>query len=84
MSMSGPMNINRAFAHLSLILFLSGLSSSGALAANPPAPQAEISMSDLSILEHRFFSHAYAHDPAEKRLERLECLVFGSTREGSN
>jgi hypothetical protein len=41
-------------------------------------------MNDLTILEHRFFSHAYAHDPSEKRLERLECLVFGSTRDGAN
>jgi hypothetical protein len=68
--------------NLSLVLLLSGLGCAGVLAANPGP--GDINMNDLSILEHRFFSHAYGHDPAEKRLERLECLVFGSTRDGSN
>jgi len=69
--------------NLSMVFVLSGAACAGAQAASPAAP-AEINMNDLNILEHRFFSHPYAHDPAEKRLERLECLVFGSTREGNN
>ncbi len=40
---------------------------------------------ELSLLEKRLFSRAYQHDPPEKRLERLECLVFGaSSQSGSN
>lgn len=66
---------------LSLLVLLAGASCTGVLAAETAAP---INLNDISILEHRFFSHPYTHDPAEKRLERLECLVYGSTREGSN
>lgn len=35
-------------------------------------------------LESRFFFHPYASDPLEKRLERLELLVFGQTQAGNN
>lgn len=44
----------------------------------------ELSTTNLNILENRFFNHLYGHDPVEKRLERLECLVFGQTKGGSN
>ncbi|HEY9790377.1 MAG TPA: hypothetical protein V6D22_08260 [Candidatus Obscuribacterales bacterium] len=39
---------------------------------------------EIGPLEKRFFAREYAHDPVEKRLERLELLVFGSTQDGSN
>lgn len=52
------------------------------LAASPAA--AELNDKDLVLLENRYFAHAYGHDPVEKRLERLECLVFGATKGGSN
>lgn len=56
--------------------------------ANPTlagaAPEAVFSDADLALLENRFFSHPYAHDPVEKRLERLECMVFGGLKSGSN
>lgn len=48
------------------------------------APDKSFSASSLGLLENRFFSHAYAHDPVEKRLERLECLIFGSMKDGTN
>lgn len=80
----GDRGMNKRIVQLSLALLLSGACSGAALAANPVAPAADINANDLNILEHRFFSHAYAHDPLEKRLERLECLVYGSTRDGSN
>jgi hypothetical protein len=76
--------MNKRIVHLGLALLLSGAYVSAALAANPVASSPDINNSDLNILEHRFFSHGYAHDPVEKRLERLECLVYGSTRDGSN
>lgn len=44
-----------------------------------PAP----GLTDLGILENRFFSHPYAHDPVDKRLERLECMVFGGIQSGT-
>ena len=68
--------------HFSLVILLCGAGSAGVQAANT-APS-DINMNDLNILEHRYFSHAYGHDPSEKRLERLECLVFGSARQGTN
>lgn len=69
---------------LNMILLLAAACGGAAVQAANPVATSEINAGDLNILEHRFFSHGYAHDPVEKRLERLECLVFGSTREGSN
>lgn len=43
----------------------------------------QILTKDLGLLENRFFSRQYANDPVEKRLERLELLVFGSTQDGT-
>lgn len=37
---------------------------------------------ELEKLETKMFSRQYANDPAEKRLERLELLVFGATQAG--
>ena len=75
---------DRHVIQLSLMILLAGASCTGVLAAEPAATSNSINMNDLAILENRFFSHTYTHDPAEKRLERIECLVYGSTREGSN
>ena len=36
----------------------------------------------LKNLEVRYFFHSYDHDPIEKRVERLELLVFGGSRYG--
>lgn len=38
----------------------------------------------IGLLENRFFYHLYVQDPIEKRLERLELLVFGGTQAGTN
>lgn len=43
----------------------------------------EISESNLSKLELKFFEHDYAKDSNEARIERLEKLVFGEARTGS-
>jgi hypothetical protein len=39
---------------------------------------------DVSLMENRFFFKLYSHDPVEKRLQRLELLVFGATQGGTN
>lgn len=38
----------------------------------------------VADLETRFFSRQYVNDPLEKRLERLELMVFGATQGGEN
>lgn len=49
------------------------------------APQIDLpTYNELGVLEDRFFSRQYANDPLEKRLERLELLVFGGTQGGNN
>lgn len=40
------------------------------------------SMKYLKSLEDRFFFHSYDHDPVEKRVERLELLIFGGHQYG--
>lgn len=67
---------------LTLLLFsassvFQNLSSAIAVPAVPDIQQ-------LAHLENRFFFHRYEHDTFEKRLQRLELLVFGATQEGSN
>lgn len=44
---------------------------------------AQVMLGKISAYENRFFFHQYPSDPGEKRLERLELLIFGSTQEGS-
>lgn len=58
-----------------------------AYAVNPTSPSASASTDpfrDLKALERRFFFHEYDHDPLEKRLERIELLVFGAAQDGKN
>jgi hypothetical protein len=50
------------------------------LAAGPLKSVAD----ELNLIEHRYFFRLYTRDPIEKRLERIELLVFGSTQSGSN
>jgi hypothetical protein len=67
---------------LSLLAFclLAGASSLPAPAETPATPLPK----QIGLLENRFFYHLYVQDPIEKRLERLELLVFGGTQAGSN
>ncbi|HEY9787613.1 MAG TPA: hypothetical protein V6D17_19655 [Candidatus Obscuribacterales bacterium] len=41
-------------------------------------------MKDLSGLENRFFEHTYAQDTVNDRLDRLEKMVFGETKQGTS
>jgi cytochrome c-type biogenesis protein CcmH/NrfG len=38
----------------------------------------------ISLWEHQFFSRGFAADPLDQRLARLEELIFGGVRNGSN
>ncbi|MBX9569491.1 MAG: hypothetical protein K2X77_11380 [Candidatus Obscuribacterales bacterium] len=73
----------RQFLLFSLSLLL-GAFATGSMQSFAAQPAAEFNDKDLSLLENRYFAHAYGHDPIEKRLERLECLIFGATKGGSN
>ncbi len=48
-----------------------------------PVSQAPDMEKDLTTLEQKFFEHTYSSDTVSARLERLEKLVFGETRSGS-
>lgn len=77
-----------SFATAALILTVvsllpTQLSPSKAATAGAGSPLTEQAMDgNIAAMEKRFFSHPYANDPVEKRLERLELLVFGATQGG--
>ena len=48
------------------------------------APGLASSASDLERLEQKFFQHSYPKDEMPVRLERLEKMVFGETKTGSD
>jgi hypothetical protein len=52
--------------------------------AESPSPAAVAGNNDLDSLEKRFFEHTYAKDSMDQRLERLEKMVFGEVRPGSD
>jgi hypothetical protein len=87
---SRPERLKRRVTHFAcLSLLVAGTTSVGSPAlAVPPstngaAPRVP-TLTDLAVLENRFFSHPYSQDPVDKRLERLECMVFGGIQGGSN
>lgn len=47
------------------------------------AESAQAMLGKISAYENRFFFHQYPSDPGDKRLQRLELLIFGTTQEGS-
>jgi hypothetical protein len=61
----------------SLSLAILGLGAGMVLAAAP------VNTAQIDSFEHRFFFHQYPQDPIEKRLERLELLMFGSIQSGT-
>lgn len=50
-------------------------------AAPPTAPTLN---PDIAALEKRFFDHAYPNEPITTRLDRLERMVFGEQKSGSD
>jgi hypothetical protein len=49
--------------------------------AAPPAATTPV-LPRVRVLENRYFFHTYEQDPIEKRLQRLELLVYGQTKSG--
>ncbi len=70
---------NQALAALGLGLCLSLTLPGQAMAQNASTGP---SISDVEKLENKMFSRQYPNDPPEKRVERLELLVFGATQAG--
>ncbi len=67
---------------LSLASLLIMTAGSVAAAANAPIASASLS-NDLSSLEVRLFEHDYQSDDIDNRLTRLEKMVFGEAKTGS-
>lgn len=68
---------------LAVIVLSAFLWSAGAAMAAQPGQAVNLDR-EIERIEHRFFFHHYEHDPLEKRLQRLELLIFGETQGGSN
>lgn len=68
---------------LILLLSLAVFSGAPVLAETISAGPSAFNLSDLEKAEMRMFSRPYKNDPPEKRIERLELLVFGATQGGS-
>ncbi|MBC7996351.1 MAG: hypothetical protein IAF58_00300 [Leptolyngbya sp.] len=68
---------------LILLLALAVFTGGPVLAETSPANSSAFNLSDLEKAEMRLFSRPYKNDPPEKRIERLELLVFGATQGGS-
>lgn len=62
------------------VLFAGNLSAGVALAAAESTP----AEADLSRLEQRFFAHDYIDQSMDARLERLEKLIFGEAKAGTD
>jgi hypothetical protein len=43
---------------------------------------AQAGVPDIGTLERRYFGHAYDKDTTDKRIQRLELLLFGATQDG--
>lgn len=77
------------YQHSACLALFSAFFMSAALrcAAAPAAPRTAISEEvvgrDVELLERRFFPKTYWNDPLDKRLERLELMIYGSTQSGS-
>jgi hypothetical protein len=70
----------RRYAVLALSV---GIAVSFCNAAFAQSAAAEPNTAELEKLETKMFSRHYPNDPVEKRVERLELLVFGATQGGS-
>lgn len=69
---------------VSLLLVLSFLSTGlSCCAAGKSDALSTLPEAQLEAVERKLLQRAYAHDPTDKRLQRLELLVFGATQFGS-
>lgn len=67
---------------VALSALISVTAAQAAPSAKPAGPPP--TLTDLGVMENRFFSHPYSQDPVDKRIERLECMVFGGVQAGTN
>lgn len=70
---------------LIFIVALSPWFAAGSSFAAPPAGnglQTQSSAPDIGALERRYFGRTYDKDATDKRIQRLELLLFGATQEG--
>jgi hypothetical protein len=74
-------NRPKAYRLLPLTLLLA-MASSCILTVMAATPGVAPVLPRVRTLENRFFFHNYEQDPIEKRLQRLELLVFGQTKSG--
>src|SRR5579883_1806379 len=68
---------------LSFILGLWQPTMAGAAVPKPPQ-SSSVSEAELTAVEQRMLQKTFPQDPLEKRLQRLELLVFGATQFGSD
>jgi hypothetical protein len=62
---------------------IAGTLASGSIAAQPQSPAPAQGQGDLSRWEQRLLGQPYEDDPIDKRIQRLELLLYGSTQDGS-
>ncbi|HEY9678211.1 MAG TPA: hypothetical protein V6C76_09390 [Drouetiella sp.] len=53
-----------------------------AFADSDAVPVSQVSMQDVSAFEQKYFGHVYDKDTPDKRIQRLELLLFGATQDG--
>lgn len=76
--------LQTGFAWLTVLWVVGCLASVNAAPAARAGSEGTNLLGQMNALENRFFFHQYASDPLEKRLERLELLVFGQSQSGDN
>lgn len=78
--------VSKKFALLSASLILLGCGILPVRAISPneaaDAPKVTKQPGDLSIWEERLLGRQYPQDPIDKRVQRLELLLFGATQDG--
>lgn len=76
------LRIGAGLTLLSLLFTAAGFSA-GEAATPRSAVSEDVVSKEVEILEHRFFPKAYSNDPLDKRLQRLELMIYGATQGGS-
>lgn len=69
---------------LALLVGLYGQGQAAVLAVDKAENRSAVSDTQLQAVEQRLLQKAFTHDPIDKRLQRLELLVFGATQYGTD
>ena len=73
-----------SFAGLSIVAVVVAATCTLGLSSYAPAFANDVPQSDVDKLETKFFRHMYPKDSTTVRLDRLEKMVFGETKSGSD